>query len=98
MKLQLTKQAELELEIVNAKFTKDNGLDYHDLTKREKQIADAEMYVCGDYEENTFDNLEEWCREVQLEEYTEEYTAKNPHKVLRKINRMIKVGIVEVVD
>jgi len=94
MKLQLTKQAELELKVINAKIKADDSA-YDQLNERELLITDAMLYVEDAYAEaSEFDNLNEYCNAVQESEYDDEYEDKNA--VLNKINKMIADNILTV--
>jgi hypothetical protein len=92
MKLELTKQAELELEVVNAKFD-DEGLEYEDLNDREILIADAGMYCDGAYIDNEFTDLKEWARELGMCE-----SETNSDAMFEKLSMMIDDGILNIVE
>ena len=92
MKLELTKQAELELEVVNAKFD-DEGLEYEDLNEREILIADAGMYCDGAYIDNEFTDLKEWARELGICESETDSDA-----MFEKLSMMIDDGILNIVE
>jgi hypothetical protein len=92
MKLELTKQAELELEVVNAKFD-DEGLEYEDLNDREILIADAGMYCDGAYIDNEFTDLKEWARELGMCESETDSDA-----MFEKLSMMIDDGILNIVE
>ncbi len=92
MKLELTKQAELELEVVNTKFD-DEGLEWEDLNEREALISDAGMYCDGAYIDNEFTDLKEWTRELGMCESETDSDA-----MFEKINKMIELEIVKVVE
>ena len=92
MKLELTKQAELELEVVNAKFD-DEGLEYEDLNDREILIADAGMYCDGAYIDNEFTDLKEWARELGMCESETDSDA-----MFEKLSMMIDDGILSIVE
>lgn len=95
MHLEMTKEFEIELEMINARIIEDESA-YDRLNKKEILITDADLYINGAYEENEFDNLEEWCTLVGELEYNPDYLKKNPTVVLDKVNRMIQEGIVVV--
>jgi hypothetical protein len=88
--LKLTKQAEKELELVNAKF-EDESLEYEDLNEREMLISDAGMYCDGAYIDNEFNDLKEWARELGICESETDSDA-----MFEKINKMIDLKIVSV--
>ena len=92
MKLELTKQAELELEVVNVKFD-DEGLEYEDLNDREILIADAGMYCDGAYIDNEFTDLKEWARELGMCE-----SETNSDAMFEKLSMMIDDGILNIVE
>ncbi len=52
MKLQLTKSAKQQLEVINVKLDKTEGEYYDKATKREKLIIDASLYVENAYVNN----------------------------------------------
>lgn len=95
MHLEMTKEFEIELEMINARIIEDESA-YDRLNKKEILITDADLYINGAYGENEFDNLEEWCTLVGELEYNPDYLKKNPTVVLDKVNRMIQEGIVVV--
>ena len=101
MKLQLTKQAELELERINKLYGDEESLEFDNWNKMNKSeilITDAGLYTDECYESNAFENLEEWCKLVQELEYNEEYSKKHPNIVFKKINKMIKANILEIIE
>ncbi len=95
MHLEMTKEFEIELEMINARIIEDESA-YDRLNKKELLITDADLYINGAYGENEFDNLEEWCTLAGELEYNPDYLKKNPTVVLDKVNRMIQEGIVVV--
>ena len=97
MRKQLTESAELELEVINKRIEEDDDA-YDSLNEHEKLVVDAELYVEDGYMENEFDNLDEWCKEVALEEYLPAYVEKHPNVVKDKINEMINKGIITVIN
>jgi hypothetical protein len=101
MKLQLTKQSELELERINALYGDENSTEYDNwdkMSKLEVLITDAGLYVDGVYEKNKFDNLEKWCELIGKSEYQAKYLQKHPNVVFNKINKMISEGILVVAE
>lgn len=95
MHLEMTKEFEIELKMINARIIEDESA-YDRLNKKEILITDADLYINSAYEENEFDNLEEWCILVGELEYNSDYLKKNPTVVLDKVNKMIQEGIVVV--
>jgi hypothetical protein len=97
MKLQLTKQADLELKLINKRIDDAGDEGYDDvcesLNKHELLITDAGMYVHEAYINNEFINLEEWSRELGLSE-----SDIDSDEMFKKINMMIELGIIEVVE
>jgi len=92
MKLKLTKHAKTELKVINKKFD-DESFEWEDLNEKEMLFADAEQYVDGAYIDNEFTDLKEWCRELGLSE-----SETDSDEMFEKINMMIELGIVKVVD
>jgi hypothetical protein len=97
MKLQLTESAELELKVINKRIEEDEEA-YDSLNEHELLVVDAELYVEGGYIENEFDDLDEWCYEVGLEEYDSKYLAKHPNAVKNKVNEMITKGMITIIN
>ena len=97
MKLKLTESAELELEVINKRIEEDEEA-YDSLNEHELLVTDAQLYVEDGYMENGFDNLDEWCQEVGLEEYDPKYLKKHPNVVKDKINEMIANGIITLIN
>lgn len=95
MKLKLTKIAIKELKVINKKINDDDDA-YDNLTERELLLTDAELYVDGAYEDNEFDNLEDWCKDVQESEYDPEYLELNPNACFDKVKLMINENILIV--
>jgi len=92
MKFQLTKQAELELEVINAKFEVDDDA-YDQFNEREIFITDAGLYADDAYvEASEYDDLNEYCKAVQESEYDND----DENYVLNKINKMIAEGVLIV--
>ena len=101
MKLQLTKTTEVELNRLNNLYgdEKSPEYDYWDkMSELEVLITDAGMYVDGAYEENTFDDLNEWCKIVGPMEYQQTYLNTHPYAVKNKIDKMLRKGIIEIVE
>lgn len=97
MKLKLTESAELELKIINKRIEEDEEA-YDSLNEHELLVVDAELYFEGGYIENEFDNLDEWCQEVGIEEYDPKYLKKYPNVVKDKVNEMINEGLITIIN
>ena len=95
MRLELTKIAKKELKVINKKINNDDNA-YDNLTERELLLTDAELYVEGAYEDNEFDNLEDWCKDVQESEYDPEYLIEKPNACFDKISLMLNENILVV--
>jgi hypothetical protein len=102
MKIVLTKEAKKELKAINKRIDKALESDFFDgydevmdeMSKRELLVLDAGFYVDGAYCENKFDDLDEWCREVQEIEYNPKYLSYHPDAVKDKVNKMIEENII----
>ena len=97
MKLKLTESAELELKAIHQRIEEDERA-WDKLSKHELLVVDAELYVEDGYIENEFDDFNEWCKEVALEEYLPAYVEKHPWIARRKINRLINKGLMVIVS
>jgi len=97
MKLKLTESSELELKVIHKRIEEDEEA-YDSLNEHELLVVDAELYVEDGYMENEFDDLDEWCKEVALEEYLPAYVEKHPNVVKDKINKMIDKGLIIIVS
>jgi len=73
MKLQLTKSAKQQLEVINVKLDKTEGEYYDKATKREKLIIDASLYVENAYVNNKFKRLDNWCKRTGEGEYQNDH-------------------------
>ena len=94
MKLQLTKSAKQQLEVINIKLDKTEGEYYDKATKRERLIMDASLYVENAYVNNKFKRLDNWCKRTGEGEYTEDYMMN----VKRKLGRMIIEDIITIIE
>ena len=94
MKLQLTKSAKQQLEVINVKLDKTEGEYYDKATKRERLIMDASLYVENAYVNNKFKRLDNWCKRTGEGEYTEDYMMN----VKRKLGKMIMEDIITIVE
>ena len=102
MKIVLTKEAKKELKAINKRIDEALESDFFDgydevmeeMSKRELLVMDAGFYVDGAYCENKFDDLDEWCREVQETEYDPKYLIDHPDAVKDKVNKMIEENII----
>jgi hypothetical protein len=61
MKIKLTAQAEQELTVINVKMEETDGEYYSEMSKRERLITDAGLYVDDAYVDNVFNDLDVWC-------------------------------------
>ena len=96
-KLQLTQLGEEKLNKINDLILQD--VDYYDLSKEEKLVADIGMYVEEAYGENKFNTLEEFIEEAMSVEFVPEYITEN--RIKRRINKIknsIKENICEIVE
>lgn len=98
MKLQLTPQAESELQVINQRII-DAGDDGYDdvcesLNKHERLITDAGMYVNEAYVDNTFSNLDVWCEETGEGEFKDNHKMR----VKRNIGKMLMEDIISIVE
>ena len=90
-----------ELERLNLLYGEEDSPEYDNWEKMnelEILIADAGLYVDGAYKENTFDDLNEWCRIVGPMEYEQTYLNTHPHAVRNKIDKMLRFGLIEIVN
>ena len=94
MKLQLTKSAKQQLEVINIKLDKTEGEYYDKMTKRERLISDAMLYVENAYVNNKFKRLDNWCKRTGEGEYMEDYMMN----VKRKLGKMIMEDIITIVE
>jgi len=98
MKLQLTKQAKTELKTINKRI-KDAGDDGYEevcesLNERELLICDAGHYVNGAYTDNSFKQLDNWCKQTGKGEF------QNDHRinVKKNIGKMLIEDIITIVE
>jgi hypothetical protein len=97
MQIFLTEQAKQELNRLNNLYGDENSSEYDnwdDMSKLEMLVTDAGMYAEGAYIENKFDDLDEWCREVQEIEYDPKHLIDHPDAVKDKVNKMIEENII----
>ena len=94
MKLQLTKTAKQELKAINLKLDKTEGEYYDKMSKRERLVSDAMLYVDNAYVNNKFKRLDNWCKRTGEGEYTEDYMMN----VKRKVGKMIMEDIITIVE
>jgi hypothetical protein len=100
MKMKFEFLKEKELELINNRFAEEDSIDYDNwdlMTDEEILITDAAMYVDGAYIDNEFEDLDEWCKEVDGSEYEEEYLINNPNVVREKIDLMLKKNIITII-
>ena len=99
MKITLKENTQKELERLNNLYgdEKSPEYDYWDkMSELETLITDAGMYADGAYEENTFDDLNKWCRIVGPMEYKQTYLNTHPNAVRSKIDEMLRKNIIEI--
>ena len=97
MKIILTEKTQQELESIYNRFANESSPDYdnwEEMTDLELLITDAELYVNGAYTENNFTNLDEWCSETVCGEYE----TKDGDLVKQKINKMLELNIIQIID
>jgi hypothetical protein len=93
MKLQLTKTAKQELKRLEVKLEKIN-YDYNKFNRREKLLADAQLYVDAAYVNNNFKSLDNWCLRTGQGEFIDTYRMR----VKKNIGKMIIEDIITIVD
>ena len=96
MKIKLTENAETELNRLNNLYGDESSVEFDNWSKMsevESLIADAGMYSDGAYTENDFIDLIEWCLVTSKSEYGRE----NHYLVKKKIDRMLELGIIEII-
>jgi hypothetical protein len=99
MKIVLTENTQKELERINNIYSEEDSLEYdnwHKMSELETLITDAGLYANGAYEENTFDDLNEWCRIVGPMEYDQTYLNTHPNVVRTKIDKMLHLNLIEI--
>jgi hypothetical protein len=98
MKLQLTPQAESELQVINQRIIDAGDDGYEDvcetLNKRELLITDAGLYIEEAYVYNTFSNLDVWCEETGEGEFANNHRMR----VKRNIGKMLMEDIISIVE
>jgi hypothetical protein len=94
MKLQLTKTAKQELKAINIKLDKTEGEYYNKMSKRERLISDAMLYVDDAYVNNKFKNLDSWCLRTGQGEVPNNYRMR----VKKNIGKMLIEDIVTIVE
>jgi len=99
MKIVLTENTQNELERLNLLYGDENSPEYDNwdkMSELETLITDAGMYADGAYEENSFDDLNEWCVIVGPMEYEQTYLNTHPNTVRSKIDEMLRKNIIEI--
>jgi hypothetical protein len=99
MKIVLTENTQNELERLNLLYGDENSPEYDNwdkMSELETLMIDAEMYADGTYEENSFDDLNEWCIIVGSMEYEQTYLNTHPNAVRSKIDKMLRKNIIEI--
>jgi hypothetical protein len=97
MKIILTEKTQQELESIYNRFANESSPDFdnwEEMTDLELLITDAELYVNGAYIENNFTNLDEWCSKTACGEYE----TKDGNLVKQKINKMLELNIIQIID
>jgi len=99
MKIVLKENTQKEIERLNLLYGEENSPEYdywEKMSALEVLIADAGLYADGAYEQNTFDDLNEWCKSVGPMEYEQTYLNIHPNAVRSKINKMLSENIIEI--
>jgi hypothetical protein len=99
MKIVLTENTQNELERLILLYGDENSPEYDNWDKMsefETLMMDAGMYADGTYEENSFDDLNEWCTIVGSMEYEQTYLNTHPNAVKSKIDEMLRKNIIEI--
>jgi hypothetical protein len=97
MKIILTEKTQQELESIYNRFANESSPDFdnwEEMTDLEILITDAGLYVDEAYTENNFTNLDEWCSETVCGEYGTE----DGDLVKQKINKMLELNIIQIID
>lgn len=100
MKIVLKENTQKEIERLNLLYSEENSPEYDNwdkMSELEILIADAGMYFHGAYAENSFDDLNEWCRIVGPMEYEQTYLNTHPNVVRNKIDEMLRLNLIEIV-
>ena len=96
MKIVLTKSAKAELKELTVFLNKEYGDDwpYHRLKKRQKLLLDANLYVEEAYIDNSFKQLDNWCKRTG----EGEFLADHRMKVKKNIAQMLSEDIINIVQ
>lgn len=100
MKIVLTENTQKELERLNNLYGDEESLEYDNwdkMSELEILVTDAGLYSDGAYEENTFNDLNEWCAIVGPMEYEQTYLDKYPNIVRNKIDRMLDLNLIKII-
>ncbi len=100
MKIILKENTKKELERINNLYANEDSPEYdnwNQMSELEILITDAGMYSDGAYEENSFDDINEWCKIVGPMEYEQTYLNIHPNVVREKIDKMLHLNIIEIV-
>jgi hypothetical protein len=96
MKIKLTKTAKQELKkltkLLDEKYHDD--WPYHSLKVRERLLLDAQLYVDEAYIENSFTNLDVWCKKTGLGEVQKDHLIT----VKKKIGKMLIENIITITE
>lgn len=99
MKIVLTEHTKKELEHLNNIYGEEESPEYDNwdkMSELETLITDAGLYVDGAYEENTFDDINEWCKIIGPMEYEQTYLNTHPNAVRTKIDKMLRLNLIEI--
>jgi hypothetical protein len=96
MKLQLTKTAKQELKTLTVSLNKQYGDDWphHKLKSRERLLLDAMLYIEEAYVNNSFKQLDNWCKRTGEGEFQNDYRMR----VKKNIGKMLIEDIVTIVE
>jgi len=93
-KIAFTSKGQSLFDITNQIIIDDEDADYHKLSSEQKLILDFGMYIEGGYGDNSFENIEDFALIIGGEEYQD--AAKGVKKIITKINKGIKQGLIEI--
>lgn len=96
MKIVLTKSAKEELKQLTIFLNKEYGDDWphHSLKKRHRLLLDASLYVEGAYVNNSFKQLDNWCKRTGEGEFQSDHRRN----VKKNIAQMLKEDIINIID
>ena len=99
MKIVLTENTQKELEHLNNLYGNEESPEYDNwdkMSELETLITDAGMYADEAYIENSFNNLDEWCKNVGPIEYKQSYLDEYPNVVREKIDKMLHLNLIKI--